>query len=193
MQELREKILKEGHIVGEDILKVDAFLNHQIDVKFLEKIGNEFKSRFKGERVDKILTVEASGIAIACETSRSFGFVPVVFAKKAAPNTIAEGCYSAEARSFTKGTLANLRVVKKFLSEGDRVLILDDFLASGEAAVALVRIAKKAGAEIVGFGTVIEKNFQGGRKRIEELGVRVEALASIEKFENGKPVFESEQ
>lgn len=189
MQALKDKILTEGQIIGEDILKVDGFLNHQIDVKFLSQIGEEFKKRFEGVHVDKILTVEASGIAIACETSRHFDFAPVVFAKKAKPNTIVEGCYSAEARSFRKGTVANLRIVKRFVSEGEKVLILDDFLASGEAAVALIKIARKAGAEVVGFGTVIDKSFQWGHARIEEMGVRVEALASIEKFENGKPIF----
>jgi xanthine phosphoribosyltransferase len=189
MQALKDKILSEGQVIGDDILKVDGFLNHQIDTKFLEEIGCEFKKRFEGCKVDKILTVEASGIAVACETAKQFGSVPVVFAKKAKPNTIVEGCYSAEARSFTKGTVANLRVVKRFVSEGEKVLILDDFLASGEAAVALIRIAEKAGAEVVGFGAVIDKTFQGGRQRIQDMGVRVEALASIERFENGKPIF----
>lgn len=189
MQALKDKILSEGQVIGDDILKVDGFLNHQIDTKFLEEIGCEFKKRFEGCKVDKILTVEASGIAVACETAKQFGSVPVVFAKKAKPNTIVEGCYSAEARSFTKGTVANLRVIKRFVSEGEKLLILDDFLASGEAAVALIRIAEKAGAEVVGFGAVIDKTFQGGRKRIEDMGVRVEALASIERFESGKPIF----
>lgn len=189
MQALKDKILSEGQVIGDDILKVDGFLNHQIDTKFLEEIGCEFKKRFEGCKVDKILTVEASGIAVACETAKQFGSVPVVFAKKAKPNTIVEGCYSAEARSFTKGTIANLRVVKRFVSEGEKLLILDDFLASGEAAVALIRIAEKAGAEVVGFGAVIDKTFQGGSKRIEDMGVRVEALASIERFESGKPIF----
>ena len=189
MQALKDKILSEGQVIGDDILKVDGFLNHQIDTKFLEEIGCEFKKRFEGCKVDKILTVEASGIAVACETAKQFGSVPVVFAKKAKPNTIVEGCYSAEARSFTKGTIANLRVVKRFVSEGEKLLILDDFLASGEAAVALIRIAEKAGAEVVGFGAVIDKTFQGGRKRIQDMGVRVEALASIERFESGKPIF----
>ena len=189
MQALKDKILSEGQVIGDDILKVDGFLNHQIDTKFLEEIGCEFKKRVEGCNVDKILTVEASGIAVACETAKQFGSVPVVFAKKAKPNTIVEGCYSAEARSFTKGTVANLRVIKRFVSEGEKLLILDDFLASGEAAVALIRIAEKAGAEVVGFGAVIDKTFQGGRKRIEDMGVRVEALASIERFESGKPIF----
>ena len=189
MQALKDKILSEGQVIGDDILKVDGFLNHQIDTKFLEEIGCEFKKRFESCKVDKILTVEASGIAVACETAKQFGSVPVVFAKKAKPNTIVEGCYSAEARSFTKGTVANLRVIKRFVSEGEKLLILDDFLASGEAAVALIRIAEKAGAEVVGFGAVIDKTFQGGRQRIQDMGVRVEALASIERFENGKPIF----
>ena len=189
MQALKDKILSEGQVIGDDILKVDGFLNHQIDTQFLEEIGCEFKKRFEGCKVDKILTVEASGIAVACETAKQFGSVPVVFAKKAKPNTIVEGCYSAEARSFTKGTVANLRVIKRFVSEGEKLLILDDFLASGEAAVALIRIAEKAGAEVVGFGAVIDKTFQGGRKRIQDMGVRVEALASIERFESGKPIF----
>lgn len=189
MQALKDKILSEGQVIGDDILKVDGFLNHQIDTKFLEEIGCEFKKRFEGCKVDKILTVEASGIAVACETAKQFGSVPVVFAKKAKSNTIVEGCYSAEARSFTKGTIANLRVIKRFVSEGEKLLILDDFLASGEAAVALIRIAEKAGAEVVGFGAVIDKTFQGGRKRIQDMGVRVEALASIERFESGKPIF----
>ena len=189
MQALKDKILSEGQVIGDDILKVDGFLNHQIDTKFLEEIGCEFKKRFEGCKVDKILTVEASGIAVACETAKQFGSVPVVFAKKAKPNTIVEGCYSAEARSFTKGTVANLRVIKRFVSAGEKLLILDDFLASGEAAVALIRIAEKAGAEVVGFGAVIDKTFQGGRKRIQDMGVRVEALASIERFESGKPIF----
>ena len=189
MQALKDKILSEGQVIGDDILKVDGFLNHQIDTKFLEEIGCEFKKRFEDCKVDKILTVEASGIAVACETAKQFGSVPVVFAKKAKPNTIVEGCYSAEARSFTKGTVANLRVIKRFVSEGEKLLILDDFLASGEAAVALIRIAEKAGAEVVGFGAVIDKTFQGGRKRIQDMGVRVEALASIERFESGKPIF----
>ena len=189
MQALKDKILSEGQVIGDDILKVDGFLNHQIDTKFLEEIGCEFKKRFEGCKVDKILTVEASGIAVACETAKQFGSVPVVFAKKAKPNTIVEGCYSAEARSFTKGTVANLRVIKRCVSEGEKLLILDDFLASGEAAVALIRIAEKAGTEVVGFGAVIDKTFQGGRKRIQDMGVRVEALASIERFESGKPIF----
>ncbi|QHI71916.1 xanthine phosphoribosyltransferase [Aminipila terrae] len=189
MESLKQKILAEGQVLGEDIVKVDGFLNHQIDVKFMEEIGKEFRARFNDVKVDRILTVESSGIAIACEASRYFDYVPVVFAKKVAPNTMAEGCYSAEARSFTKGTVSNLRVAKRFLQPGDKVLIVDDFLAFGEASVALAKMVRKAGAEVVGVGAVIEKEFQGGGAKLREIGCRVESLVVIEKFEKGKIVF----
>ncbi|MBN7773714.1 xanthine phosphoribosyltransferase [Clostridium aminobutyricum] len=185
MESLKQKIRTEGQTIGSEIIKVDGFLNHQIDVKFMEEIGREFRKRFQGEEVTKILTVESSGIAIACEASKSFDYIPVVFAKKAAPSTMVEGCYSVEARSFTKGTVSSLRVSKKFLSEGDRVLILDDFLASGEASIALVKMARKAGAQVVGVGAVIEKEFQGGGAKLREMDCRVESLAVIVKIEDG--------
>ncbi len=189
MKSLKDKILTEGKVLGEDILKVDGFLNHQIDVRFLEEMGKEIARRFSDVQVDRILTVETGGISIACEVSKNMGYVPVVFAKKTKPNTMAEGCYSCEARSFTKGTVSNLRVVKEFLPQGENVLIIDDFLASGEAGVALVKMVKKAEANVVGLGIVIEKCFQGGGEKLKEMGVRVEALAPIESFENGVPNF----
>lgn len=190
MESLKQKILAEGRVIGEDILKVDGFLNHQIDVRFLEEVGKEIKKRFEDTKVDKILTVESSGIAIASVAAKYFDYVPVVFAKKATPNTMVEGCYSAEARSFTKGTVSNLRVVKRFIEEGEKILIVDDFLASGEAAAALVKIVRKAGAEVVGVSCVIEKGFQEGGARLRELDCRVESLAVIKAFENGKIIFE---
>ena len=190
MESLKEKILTEGEAIGTEIVKVDGFLNHQIDVKFLEEIGEEFKRRFDDIEVDKILTVEASGIAIACMAAPLFGYPPVVFAKKAAPSTMNEGFYEAEAKSFTKGTVSKLKVAKKFISEGDKVLIIDDFMASGEAAAALAQIASEAGAEIVGIGAVIEKGFQGGSERLRSMGYRVESLAVIEKIEDGVLTFE---
>lgn len=190
MESLKQKILTEGQVLGEDVLKVDGFLNHQIDVKFMEEIGREFRIRFKDVEVDRVLTVESSGIAIACEVAKCFGFVPVVFAKKVAPNTIAEGCYSAEAKSFTKKTVSNLRVAKRFLNPGERVLIVDDFLASGEASIALAKMVRKAGAEVVGVGTVIEKKFQGGSEKLRDMGCRVESLVVLKDFEKGKIVFE---
>lgn len=189
METLKQKILTEGQVLGEDIVKVDGFLNHQIDVKFMDEIGKEIKVRFKDIEVERILTVESSGISIACATSKFFDYIPVVFAKKAAPNTMVEGCYSEEARSFTKGTVSNLRVAKKFLKPGEKVLIVDDFLASGEASIALVKMVRKAGAEVVGVGAVIEKEFQGGASKLREIGCRVESLAVIRKFEKGEIVF----
>ena len=190
MEALKQKILSEGQAIGTEVVKVDGFLNHQIDVRFIEELGREFGRRFEGVPVTKILTVEASGIAIACEAAKAFGYVPVVFAKKAAPNTMVEGVYQAEARSFTKGTVSNLRVSKKFLSPEDKVLIIDDFLASGEAAIALTRLVKQVGAEVAGIGAVIEKKFQGGGKKLRVLGYRVESLAVIERIEGGRITFE---
>jgi xanthine phosphoribosyltransferase len=193
MQALIDKIRNEGEAIGTQIVKVDGFVNHQIDVAFMMKMGEAFKARFGDVPVDKILTVEASGIAIACLTAPAFGFPRVVFAKKAAPSTMVEGFYAAEAKSFTKGTVSTLRVSTKFLSPGDRILVVDDFLAHGEAALALADIAAQAGAEIVGFGIVIEKAFQGGGARLREAGYRVESLAVIERIEDGRIFFENEQ
>lgn len=189
MKALEEKILREGQIIGSEIVKVDGFLNHRIDVGFLEEIGAEFARIFAEDSPNKILTVEASGIAVACAASAKLGHVPVVFAKKASPSTMTGGFYAAEARSFTKGTTSLLRVSEDFLSSDDRLLILDDFLARGEAGLALLDIAEQAGAKTVGFGAVIEKRFQGGAARITERGVKVRSLAVIERIEDGVPTF----
>lgn len=185
MKALKEKILTEGQAIGNGIVKVDGFLNHQIDVKFMDELGKEFGRRFKDAEIDKILTVEASGIAIACMTAPYFAYPPVVFAKKTAPNTMTEEFYGAEARSFTKGTVSMIRVSKKYLSEGDRVLILDDFLAHGEASMAMTQLVKQAGGTVAGIGAVIEKGFQGGGRKLREAGYRLESLAIIEKIEDG--------
>lgn len=189
MEALKHKILTEGQAIGTEIIKVDSFLNHQIDAKFMYDIGEEFKKRFHGEKVNKILTIEASGIAIAVCTAKFFGYPPVVFAKKAAPSTMVEGFYGSEAKSFTKGTLSHVKIAKKFLSKEDRILIIDDFLAHGEAALALCDLAEQAGAQVVGIGAVIEKEFQGGGKRLREKGYRIESLAIIEKIEDGVITF----
>lgn len=192
MKSLIEKIRKEGEAIGTQIVKVDGFVNHQIDVKFMMEMGREFRRRFGDVQVDKILTVEASGIAIACLTAVAFDYPRVVFAKKMVPSTMVEGFYEAEAKSFTKGTVSMLRVSKKFLTAGDRILIVDDFLAHGEAATALADIAAQAGATIVGFGIVIEKAFQGGGDKLRQAGHRVESLAVIDKIEDGTISFKSE-
>lgn len=186
MKALKERIIADGVAIGTEIVKVDSFLNHQIDVALLDEIGREFAKRFQGIEVSKILTVEASGIAIACITAKYFGNVPVLFAKKASPNTMTEDFYSAEVKSFTKGTVSVVRVSKKFLIPGDRVLILDDFLAHGEAAFGMAELVRQANAELVGIGAVIEKQFQGGGRKLREKGFRVESLAVIESIQDGK-------
>ncbi len=193
MKALIDKIRNEGETIGTQIVKVDGFVNHQIDVAFMMEMGREFRNRFGETKVDKILTVEASGIAIACLTSVAFGYPRVVFAKKIAPVTMVDGFYESEAKSFTKGTVSMLRVSKKFLEPKDRVLIVDDFLAHGEAAMAMADIVRQAGATIVGFGIVIEKAFQGGGDKLKQAGYRVESLAVIDKIEDGKIFFNSEQ
>lgn len=190
MDSLKKKIVEEGSAIGTEIVKVDSFLNHQIDVKFLEEIGRKFGRIFNDTEVDKIMTVEASGIAIACLTAPHFGYPPVVFAKKAAPNTMNEGFYEAEAKSFTKGTVSKLKVARKFLSEGEKILIIDDFLASGEASVAMAELVEQAGAAVAGIGAVIEKGYQGGSDRLREKGYRVESLAVIRKIEDGVITFD---
>lgn len=189
MEALKERIVADGVAIGTEIVKVDSFLNHQIDVELLDEIGREFARRFEGCQVSKILTVEASGIAIACMAAIHFGNIPVLFAKKTSPNTMTEEFYGAEVKSFTKGTTSVVRVSKKYLSPDDKVLILDDFLAHGEAAVGMAELVSQAGAELVGIGAVIEKQFQGGGERLRERGCRVESLAVIESTRDGKIKF----
>lgn len=189
MKALKEKILKEGVAIGTEIVKVDHFLNHRLDVRFLEEVGKEFKARFENCEVNKILTVEASGIAVACLAAPYFDYAPVVFAKKAAPSTMTEGFFVAEAKSFTKGTVSLLRVSERFLEKGDKVLIIDDFLAHGQASLALAEIVEQAGGEVVGIGAVIEKYFQGGSERLRAKGYTVESLAVIDKIDNGRIIF----
>lgn len=193
MKALIDKIRNEGEAIGTQIVKVDGFVNHQIDVNFMMEMGREFRARFGETEVDKILTVEASGIAIACLTSVAFDYPRVVFAKKMVPSTMVDGFYEKDAKSFTKGTVSMLRVSKKFLSPNDRVLIVDDFLAHGEAAMAMADLVRQAGATIVGFGIVIEKAFQGGGDKLRHAGYRVESLAVIDKIEDGVIFFNSER
>lgn len=189
MESLKQKILTEGTAIGKDIIKVDGFLNHQMDVRFLQEIGAEFARRFADVSVDRILTVESSGIAIAAAAAPHFGYPPVVFAKKAAPNTMTEGFYEEDARSFTKGTVSRLRVSERFLNAGEKVLIIDDFLAYGEASLALTEMVRRAGADVVGIGIVIEKGFQGGAAKLRSHGFRVESLAVIDRIEDGVITF----
>jgi len=191
MKILKNRIIQDGVAISTEILKVDSFLNHQVDVTLFDLIGAEFRTRFDdvAGKVDKILTIEASGIAVAAFTAKYFNSVPVVFAKKEAPTTMTEGYYFAEVMSFTKRAMSAIRIDRKFLKAGDRCLIIDDFLAHGQAALGLVHIASEAGAEILGAGIVIEKEFQGGGDKLREKGIRVESLAVVSKIVDGEIFF----
>ncbi len=191
MKLLEERIIADGKVIGDDILKVDMFLNHQIDVNLLQEIGKEFKRRFDGCNINKILTIEASGIGIACITAQYFS-VPVVFAKKGAHKNVGDNVYSTVVHSFTKGTDSLVAVSKDYIKKGDRILIIDDFLANGAAVSGLIDIIKQADAELEGVGIAIEKGFQPGRKVLEEKGARVESLAIIEKMGNGSITFKEQ-
>lgn len=188
MQLLEERIASEGKVIGTDILKVDMFLNHQIDVSLLDAMGQEFFRLFSGQNINKILTVEASGIAIAVETARYFK-VPVVFAKKSIHKNVGSCLYSAKCYSFTHGAEYTMNVSRKYLSSTDRVLIIDDFLADGNAAEALLQIASDAGATVVGVGAAIEKGFQKGGSRLRAQGINLQSLAIIDSMSPNGIVF----
>lgn len=179
MKLLEEKILKDGHIADGNVLKVDSFLNHQIDVNFICELGKEFYNIYKEENITKILTIEASGIGIACLTAQYFN-VPVVFAKKTPTNNIFADVYSSQVHSYTHQKDYDVYVSKQFINKDDRILIIDDFLAKGSALQGLVSLIEKAGAKTVGAGIVIEKAYQNGGKLIRDMGIRVESLARIE-------------
>lgn len=178
MKLLEDRILKDGHIGADNVLKVDSFLNHQIDVSFVCELGKEFYRLFKDENITKILTIEASGIGIACLAAQYFG-VPVVFAKKTKTINIYSDTYNATVHSYTHKKDYDIVVSKEFLSKEDNVLIIDDFLAKGSALTALLMLIEKAGAKTAGAGIVIEKAYQGGGNLVRDMGVRVESLAKI--------------
>lgn len=178
MKLLEERILKDGKVGAGNVLKVDSFVNHQIDVKFLSKLGKEFHRRFANCGVNKILTIEASGIGIACLTAEYFD-VPVVFAKKTKTNNIYADVYTSKVESYTHGTTYDIVVSKQFLRPEDHMLIIDDFLAKGSALKGLIELIEHAGATVVGAGIVIEKAYQPGGDLIRSMGIRVESLARI--------------
>ncbi|MEA4849288.1 MAG: xanthine phosphoribosyltransferase [Clostridiaceae bacterium] len=189
MKLLKDRILKDGKVIGDSIIKVDSFLNHQLDIELFNEMGREFKARFSDVKINKILTVEASGIAIACITAQYFK-VPVVFAKKHDALNIDPDTFRSEVYSFTKQKSYEIRVSKKYIRPEDSVLIIDDFLANGRAASGLADIVRQAGAEVAGVGVVIEKGFQKGREVLQQKGIRIEALAIIKSIENGNITFE---
>ncbi|MDO1605218.1 xanthine phosphoribosyltransferase [Lactobacillus sp. YT155] len=191
MKELEERISKDGRVIGTDVLKVDNFLNHQVDPVLMKKMGEEFYKEFKDQNVTKIITVESSGIAPAIMTGLCFE-KPVVFARKHKSLTLKDDLYTADVYSFTKQTSNKISISRAFLDSSDRVLIIDDFLANGQAVKGLAEIAEAAGATIVGAGIVIEKSFQKGRSLVDELGIKVHSLARIKAFENGKVIFEED-
>ena len=178
MELLKERIQRDGTVKGTDVLKVDSFLNHQMDVALFEAMGREFLRRFADCGVNKILTIEASGIGIACVTAQSF-HCPVVFAKKSQTKNIAGEVYSTRVESFTHGRVYDVIVSKKFLGPEDNVLIIDDFLANGAALEGLIDLVNQAGARLAGAGVAIEKAFHPGGDRLRATGIRVEALARV--------------
>lgn len=184
MELLKQKILKDGKVVGQDILKVDSFLNHQIDVKLFNEIGKEFKRLFHDKIISKILTIEASGIGIACITAQYFD-VPVVFAKKTESKNLDADTLVSEVYSFTKGKSYSIRVSKKYIHSTDNILIIDDFLANGKAVLGLKDIVEQAGASLAGVGIVIEKGFQDGGKTLRDMGLDIKSLAIVQSMEDG--------
>ncbi len=183
MKLLKDRILKDGKVFPGNVLKVDSFLNHQMDVSLFCKIGEEFRRRFEGENITKILTIESSGIGIACIAAMYFD-VPVVFAKKNKTKNIAGDVYTSRVESFTHGRIYDILVSKEFLHEDDRVLLIDDFLANGSALLGLASLVKDAKATLVGAGIVIEKGFQTGGKLVRDTGLRVESLAIVSSMDD---------
>lgn len=193
MELLKERIRKDGKVKEGNVLKVDSFLNHQMDIHLFQEIGKEFQKRFQGEEINKILTIEASGIGIACIVAQSFD-VPVVFAKKTQTKNIAGDTWTTKVESFTHGRIYDIIVAKEFLGKGDKVLIIDDFMANGKALEGLAELVTMSGAELVGAGIVIEKGFQPGGDELRRKGIRVESLATIESMNDktGEIVFRDE-
>lgn len=189
MDLLKRRIIEDGTELGTEVVKVDSFLNHQLDIGLFMAIGKEIHRRFGHLGINKILTIESSGIGIAAITAMYFDLVPVVFAKKTQPNTMSDEFYGAAVKSFTKGTVSIARVAKQYLKETDRVLIIDDFLAHGEAAMGLCSLVEQAGGQVCGIAAVIEKEFQGGSAKLREAGYHVDSLAVITKIENGHITF----
>ena len=188
MKLLEERILKDGRVLGGDVLKVDSFLNHQIDVELLNKCGEEWYRLYKDAGITKILTIEASGIGIACIAAQYFG-VPVVFAKKSKSLNLSADCYTAEVYSYTKATTKTVMVSKRYISPEDNILIIDDFLANGSALRGLISIIDQGGAKVGGIGIAIEKAYQGGGDELRAKGYRIESLASIEAMSDDGIVF----
>ncbi|MDU2064552.1 MAG: xanthine phosphoribosyltransferase [Sporomusaceae bacterium] len=188
MELLQQKIQTDGQVLNDSLLKVDSFLNHQLDPQLMYEMGKEFAKRFAGEGITKILTIESSGIAVAIMAGLAMN-VPVLFARKKKSVVTTDNLYCTKVYSFTKKESNDVIVDKQFLQAEDKVLIIDDFLANGEAALGLINIVKQAGAAVIGVGIVIEKSFQPGADKLKAAGFRVESLARIQSFQNGQVQF----
>ena len=188
MKELEEKIRQFGIVLPGNVLKVDAFLNHQVDPVLMQHIGQEFAARFKDAKITKVWTVESSGIAPAVMTGLALG-VPVIFARKHKSLTLNSGMYTADVYSYTKKTTNQISISKRYVDKTDRVLLIDDFLANGQAVEGMLQIADQAGVEVVGAGIVIEKCFQPGSAELAAKGVRVESLAKVSSLADGQVSF----
>ncbi len=186
MEQLENKIREEGKVLDGNILKVSGFLNHQIDLEFLDLMADELVRLFKGKNITRVLTIESSGIAIACAVARILK-VPAVFCKKEKTANVPEGVYSVEIHSFTHNKDYNVVVSKDYIEKGDKVIVVDDFLANGCALEGLAALIKQAGAEFVGAGICIEKGFQGGGDRLRNQGMNIQSLAIVEKMYPGNP------
>ncbi|WP_282137744.1 xanthine phosphoribosyltransferase [Rossellomorea aquimaris] len=191
MNLLKNKIEDEGVVLSGTVLKVDSFLNHQVDPELMMEIGKEFARRFKDLGITKVLTIESSGIAPGVMAALQLN-VPLVFARKRKSLTLSEGVITSKVYSYTKQEENTISVSSKYIGENDRVLLVDDFLANGQAALGLIDLVKQAGANVAGIGIVIEKSFQDGGKLVRETGYRVESLAEIQSLENGKVTFKQE-
>lgn len=188
MEKLVERIKEQGNVLDEGVLKVDSFLTHQVDPQLMKEIGHTFADVFKDKGITKVVTIEASGIAPALYTAEALA-VPMIFARKAKSLTMDEELLTASVYSFTKQVTSQVSISKKFLSQDDTVLIIDDFLANGQAAKGLIELCQQAGATVVGIGIVIEKSFQSGRALLEDMGIPVVSLARIASLTNGEAAF----
>ena len=189
MKLLEERILEDGIIINNDILKVDSFLNHQIDVSLTRAMAKEIADLYKGLGVNKILTIETSGLPLSFAVAEEMGDLPLVFGKKSKSLTVGNDVYKAEIKSFTRNINSTVTVAQKYLKPCDTVLIVDDFLAEGNASLGLLDLCNQAGAKVVGVAVAIEKGFQPGRERLEKLGLKVYSGANVKAFVNNKPVF----
>lgn len=192
MKLLEDRIKKDGEVLDGDVLKINSFLNHQVDPQLMMQCGEEFKRLFADQKIDKVLTCEASGIAPGVMTAYVLG-VPMVFARKKKPSTLNDAVYWADVFSYTKKVNNKICVEEKFLHKGENLLIIDDFVAHGEAVKGMVNIAKQAECNIVGVGAIVAKTFQGGSEWVENEGLRFEALAKIDSFKDGHVHFEGEE